>query len=224
MTDVTLSDIRMVPGFELVEHTPGYTVLTIPSGFKIKVKRLGPHTFRVLDSREDLKDPGPFRIKVKLLENTHPEMQLEEEIIYSPPMDDSNIPKCPDKEKHPRAWAYFQQWLAHADKRREVALIKDQERSKLFMLNSIEILAGPLQVEDDEWLRRIECVLYGHMPTMWSERLLLFLQTQVITTVSTQDIIRKLATVEEVTLKGLRQAFDSFRSAVQRDAAIQSDG
>jgi hypothetical protein len=84
----------------------------------------------------------------------------------------------------------------------------------LALLNSITVESGPVCVDDDEWLRYIG----DAMPEFesYADRYLAFLKTQVITSESIRNVLMFLWNVEEVTVEGLKQAFDSFWSILPR--------
>jgi len=201
-----IKDVMDVPGFEVLEHQPGHTVLTIPSGYTLTIRRVGPYTFDHLDSREDLKDPGPFTIKVRLLEKLQPP-GVEEEILYRPPTDDDGKPEEPDREQHERAWMYYQQWQMHQLQRTNIIKQRDNERNDLALLTGIKVQDGSVDVDDNEWL---ECLGIDTANLTRSQRMLLFLKTEVIRSITTADIIRFFIQVKEVNVDGLKRAFDSF--------------
>ncbi len=205
---MTLDNIfDVVPGFELVEHSPGYTTLIVPSGFTLRVGRSPPFMFDLLE-REDIKDPGPMIIQVKLLSINKPEANLTQDWLYEPPTDDDgNILKL-DKEESPQAWAYYQQWRLHEMHRRERAQQRTQERWNLLLINTIDIIDGPIDIADESWLEPLLYLVSD--PTSAGERKLVFLKTKVITGAHTKDVLERLAFVEEVTIEGLKKAFDSF--------------
>jgi len=205
-----------IPGFELIDHTPGYTTLKVPSGFTLKVGRLPPFMFDLLE-RDDIKDTGPMIIKVKLLSINKPEANLTQDWPYEPPTDDEgNILKL-DRDESPQAWVYYQQWRLHEKDRQDRAQLRSQERWNLLMVNSVEILDGPIDIDEDSWLEPLLYLISD--PKSVGERKLVFFKTKVITGKSTKDVINKLAFVEEVTVEGLKLAFDSFLRNFSRQAS-----
>jgi hypothetical protein len=211
---VNTAQIELLPGFQVLEHAPGHTRLIIPSGFDITVKRIGPYVFRQLEDREDLKDIGPFIVKILLLSQLQPP-GVEVDHIYEPP------DEMPDREAFEKEWMWWHQYRLWNMRRNEISYRRELEKSDLALLNSVYINDGPVQCEDEQWLTNIESRVV--MPTSWSERLLLFYQQVVVTTVNTADVIRELAITKEVTMEGLRKAFDSFRRKMERRTGIVAD-
>jgi len=217
----TVEQVELMPGYAVLEFTPGYTVLKIPSGFTLKLKRLPPFIAETADNKE-IEDPGPFRITVKLLQINMPEAHLEQEILYEPPTDDEGNYVIPDREKDPSGWVYYKEWEAHESKRVDLVRIRGRRRWDFIMLNSIEIVDGPFSLEDQEWL---EPLLYmAEEPKSIGERKLLFLKTQVILPSEAKDVIGFFVRTQEVTMEGLKKAFDSFWSSLRRSPYFSGDG
>lgn len=226
MTEInTVADVLNIPGFELVSHEPGYTVLKIPSGFVLGIRRLGPYAFDHLDQREDLRDPGPFMITVRVLENLAPP-GVEETILYSPPTDDDGNIYEPDREQHERAWVNYQKWKTHEQHRRDVLRHRDRVRNDIALLNGIEFhdnWDAELNEDDAKWMDHLRTSDFVEPKTL-ADRRLLYLKTRVITTDTTADVIRFFLRVKEVTTEGLKSAFDSFRRQMGWQTSVQSDG
>ena len=205
-----------IPGFELIDHTPGYTTLKVPSGFTLKVGRSPPFMFDLLE-RDDIKDPGPMIIKLKLLAINKPDANITQDWPYEPPTDsEGNILKL-DRDESPQAWAYYQQWRLHEMDRRDRTHERIKERWNILLVNSIDIIDGPIDINDSEWLEPLLYLISD--PQSVGERKVVFLKCKVITGVHTKDVIEKLAFVEEVTVEGLKIAFDSFLRDFQRQAS-----
>lgn len=212
--------VELLPGFTVIEVTPGHTVLKIPSGYTIKVKRLPPFLFD-LKQGADLKDPGPFKITIKVLEKLKPP-GYDQEILYEPPKDDEGRVYCPDREEHEQAWVYFQQWRAHEADRNDRYQLRIEMQWDLALVNCIAVLDGPDDMTDDDWFEPLLEFIEG--PTSLGARKVLFLKSQVIGDIQTRDVIRFLYHVEEVTLEGLKTAFDSFRRELQRQTDLSTMG
>jgi len=204
MSDV--DNLYLVPGFELIEHDLSHTTLIIPGGYTLRVRRAGPYTFDDLDFAPDLMDPGPFMIKVILMEGMISPEGIEEWVEYRAPEEE------PDKEDFPAEYAYYHQWKAYDNKRRVLAIDRMRKKNDRLLLMCIKILDGPSSVDDDAWLDDIMCTVPDDALRDRSSRTLLFIKTQIIQSDICADILRELTQVEEVTVEGLRKAFDSFRS------------
>lgn len=212
--------IELIPGFTVLEHMPGYTRLTVPSDYTIRVKRLPPFLFD-LKQGADLKDPGPFKITIKVLEQLKPP-GYDQEILYEPPKDDDDRIYCPDREQHEQAWVYFQQWRAYEADRLDRHQLRVQQQWDLALVNCILVEAGPEEMMDDTWLEPM--LEFIGAPESPGARKILFLKSQVIGDTNTRDVIRFLYNVQEVTLEGLKQAFDSFRLNLRGQADISALG
>lgn len=214
--------IDLLPGFRVIEYTPGYTILDVPSGFRLKIKRMGPYMFDAID-RPDLKDPGPFMITVTLLEKIKPP-GVEQTIIYEPPRDDDDNVYEPDREKFEKAWMYYKQWQLHQHKRRELQAERGKIRYDFALRNCVEILplSGSMEISDDSWVEPIIDMIEEFQSV--GDRYVIFLKTQVMSTPKTTDVVSFLFTVEEVTLEGLKQAFDSFWRGMEWREAVATYG
>lgn len=199
---------ELVPGFEVIEHDLSHTVLKIPGGWTLSVRRMGPYTFDDLNQSPDLKDPGPFMIKVILLEGMVSPDGVEQWIEYRPP------DEIPDKDEFPKEHSYYLRWRAHEADRQRRGYELLRQRMDRMLLTCVRVLDGPCDADDDGWLDDIMCTVPSEALYSHSSRRLLFLKTQVIQTDMCAELIRDLTRVEEVTVEGLRKAFDSFRSRV----------
>lgn len=208
-----MSEIELIPGFKVIEYTPGCTVLDIPSGFRLKIKRLGPYMYGALEEGE-LKDLGPFKITVRLMEKLQPP-GVEQEITYEPPKDENGKVREPDREQFEKEWMYFQQWKAHEKQRAELSMQRGIMRFDMAIANCIEVLDGSISADDAEWLERLVST-GAPEPKNKTQRFLLFFKSQIVTTENARDVILFLMKVEEVTFEGLKQAFDDFRSDMVR--------
>lgn len=217
----TIDQVELMPGFEIVEFTPGSTVLKIPSGFTLRIMRLPPFIYESVEE-EDIKDPGPFKITVKLLQINMPEAHLEQEVIYDPPTDDDGKIVVPDRETQEAGWVYYKEWEAHEQKRAERIVLRGRRRWDFTMLNCIEIVDGPIRIEDDEWLEPLLSMI--PRPESFGERKLLFLKTKVIYPTEAREVIGFFMRVEEVTVEGLKKAFDSFRRTIRRTDYFRGNG
>lgn len=210
------SIIEMIPGYVVHEVTPGRTTLTIPSEFKLRIDRLGPYVFDDLFLREDLQDPGPFMIKVILLEKIQPP-GIEHWLEYQPPFDDDGNIYEPDRKEFPKEWMYYHQWIAHTKKRNEIATNLEYERIQRSLLSGLHILDGPISIDDhDLWYADLEGTVPA--PESRAEWKLLFLKLVVIRPMDAGDIIRDLMLAREVTIEGIKSVFDRFRREMARAA------
>ena len=209
-----ISDIEMAPGFTVHEIAPAYTILTVPTGFKLRVDKLGPYAFEDLERNPDYKDPGPFMITVKLLEKIQPP-GIDQTIVYTPPTDDNGNIVEPDRVEHERAWMYYQQYLQWNEKRLATRNSFLEARRNRALLLSIHILDGPVSA-DDNWDDGLDIP----KSTSTSGRNLQFLKFMVIRPHYTGYILNSLMFAEEVTIDGLKQTFDTFRHQMARDHVV----
>ena len=217
----TIEQIELMPGFEIIEFTPAYSIIKVPSEFTLKIKRLPPFIYESIEE-EDIKDLGPFKITVKLLQINMPEAHLEQEIIYEPPTDENDQIVEPDRETNEAGWVYYKEWEAHEQERAERIVLRGRRRWDFTMLNCIEIVDGPIEMEDDGWLEPLLSMI--SLPESFGDRKLLFLKTQVIYPTEAREVIGFFVRVQEVTMEGLKKAFDSFRSAIRRPDYFRGNG
>lgn len=215
-----IDQIELLPGFTVLEHTPGYTRLIIPSEYTIRVKRLPPFLFD-LKGDSELKDPGPLKIMVKVMEKLEPP-GYEQEILYEPPTNDDGQIYCPDREEHERGWLYYQQWRKHEAHRNDLVQLRSDRQWDLAIANCIFVEDGPDKMDADNWLEPM--LDYITEPETLSARKAIFMRSQVIGDRATRDVIQFLFTVEEVTLEGLKIAFDSFRRLILGRAGLGAVG
>jgi hypothetical protein len=201
-----VQDVELLPGFIVHEHKPGLSTVTVPSEFKLRIARLGPYVFSPLDTREDLKDPGPFTVIIKLMEKLQPP-GIEVPWVYEAP------DEMPNREQFPKEWAWWHQNLAYGRKRLDILALREKARVDMMLLAAVRIVDGPYGVDDPEWLRALAGMV-GE-PQTHADRLLLFFYTQVLTTTATFEVVKYLATTKEVTIEGIKSAFDRFRSVVE---------
>jgi hypothetical protein len=212
-----ISLIEMMPGYIVHDATPGHVVLTIPSEFKLRLDRIGPYIFDDLFLRPDLKDIGPFMIKVILLEKIQPP-GIEQWVEYVPPRDDDGNLYIPDMDEFPKEWAYYHQWLAHSKKRNDIATVLEYERIQRSLLAGLHILDGPISIDDhDIWYADLEGTVPA--PQSRAEWKLLFLKMVVIRPLEAGNIIRDFMIAEEVTVEGIKAVFDRFRRQMERSAS-----
>jgi len=197
-----------LPGYNITKYDAGSITLMIPSGYTIRVKRLGPYAFDPLYDRKDLHDPGPMKITVKLMEKIKPP-GVEQIIIYAPP------DEIPDLEEHPQAWLYYQQWMLHEQNRREIGLNFMRARMEFLLALAVDVLDGPNVVEDDAWFRPLSTLI--EPPEDYGNRYMLFLKTQVIRSNLTAELIREFSVIKEVTMEGIKNALRKIRSVMERE-------
>lgn len=210
------ADIELIPGFSVIEHSLSSTTIKVPSGFTLRIKRIGPYMFDGI-MKDDIEDPGPFKIKVMLLEKIQPP-GVEQEIIYEPPRDEANRIQEPDKEQYEKAWMYFQQWKMHELMRNNIIIRRGSARFDFALINCVEVIDGPYTVADTEWFGRIEDRVSP--VKSFGDRLLIFFKTQVLTSQNIKEVLQKLLFAEEVSIEGLMKAFDSFRSEMARGTTV----
>ena len=176
----------------------------LSSGFTVKVKTLGPYALDPLSDR--FRDPGPFTFQVKLLAGD------EVTWVYEPPE------ARPDPDSDREDYELYRNWEMYQRRRGEVAAAFERARRDFVMTNCFEIVDGPVSVEDNGWVERNTSTMPA--PESYSERLLLFLKTQVITTLMEWELLAQAAIAPEVDMEGIYRAFRSFR----RDLGRGGDG
>ena len=217
----SLDQVEALPGFQIIEFTPGYTVLKLPSEFTVKISRMPPFLFDMLQT-EDLKDPGQFKIKVRLLANLKPDEKIEQEILWHPPRDDDDKIIVPEWDEESKAWAYYKQWELHERRRAEVFQELAQRKWNFILLKCVEVMDGPYDIADNDWLEPMLYVVKE--PESFGERKILFLKSQVIAPQQAMHVISFFVNVQEVTMEGLKKAFDSFRRTLRWESNLSALG
>jgi len=198
----------------VTEETKMASRYSLSSGFVVEVGTLGPHALWPIEQK--YKDPGPWTYQV--------ETKIEGivEFIYDPPNE------SPDKEKDPEGWELYQCWRSHEAKRQAIREQYVQARTLFMLLNCVTVIDGPCTVDDTEWYKRIEHMVSE--PKTHSERRLLFFLTQVFAISSNEfQLITQRAVAPEVTIEGVLEALEGFRSSMGGDGSsgnveVESEG
>ena len=191
---------------DLTTDIPEYAITrTLPSGFTIAVTPLPPYYADIIE------DIYP--------ERTYPtrKIVLHAGDIYDEPYE------LPKKEPDHADLEQYGLWLKwhEVDKFNE-ELKKKKVRMKRDLLLSlcVNILDGPIDIDDDEWIERIEApfVEEGKEKSVnllhKGQKRLLFLKYIVITDLQSLELIMNDTVFKEVSVQGISNALHNFRGEV----------
>lgn len=191
---------------DLTTDVPDYAITrTLPSGFTVSTTPVPPYYADII---EDLYPVRKFPTrKVVLLAGD----------IYDEPYDP------PDEEPDHEDLEQYGLWLKwHEVEEYNEDLKKRKLRLKRDLLLSmcVNILDGPIDIDDSEWIERLEApfveegkersVILNHQ----GQKRLLFLKYIVITDLESLELILNDAVFKEVNMQGISHALHNFRGEV----------
>lgn len=106
-------------------------------------------------------------------------------------------------------------WKSIDEKRERIVKLRKKARMDFLLVNCVNVLEGPIQLEDDEWVKRIEASFSDgdySVPEHWGKRYLIFIKSQVITTTVEMETILQYSLSPEVSMQGILNALHGFRS------------
>lgn len=106
-------------------------------------------------------------------------------------------------------------WKSIDEERKRVEVSRKKARMDFLLVNCVNVLDGPVKFEDDEWIKRVEASFSDGdyaMPEHWGKRYLVFIKSQVITTMVEMETILQYALSPEVSMQGIINALRGFRS------------
>lgn len=190
---------------EVIAEVPDYAIeRTLSSGFKIAITPLPPYYADII---EDL---------YPLLDYPAREIKLMAGDIFREPYEPGEI--APDPLEDEEGYGLWLRWH-EVDEYNEITK-KKRVRAKRDLLFSlcVNILDGPVDIKDKEWLERLEApfvedkiqndVVLAHA----GQKRLLFLKYVVITDKEAHDLVINDAMFPEVSLEGIGHALSGFRS------------
>ncbi len=186
----------------------GEPTYRLSSGYTIRVRTLGPYALDPI--RDQHRDPGPYTYKVKTA------AEGEVDFIYEPPKDG---PPEPGGDEYD----LYMAWQAHERRRLVIGQNFERAAREFMMLNCIDIVDGPVSVDDEDWLRRLE----GRVdpPVTWADRLLLFMQTRVFAVpVEEWFGLKEMLVAPEVDMESIFNALRRFRTDLGWDGYTGSLG
>jgi hypothetical protein len=111
------------------------------------------------------------------------------------------------------------------DKNKEIEKLREKQKMKFLLLNCLDILDGPFKIEDPKWVSRLESALPNfHVPADPSERMVIFIKSQVITTQPELDEIINASLFPEVDMQGIINALSHFQNIVQGSKFTGNNG
>lgn len=185
------------------------TSLELTSGFKIEVTPLPPY---YLDFIDDI-CPVPELPKRKLILLTGDEFYHE----YTKP---EVPPSMDDKEE-------YELYLRYVETERKIDKInKERLRHKrdFLLSNCVKIVDGPINIESEEWVSKIEASLPSYkVPSKGAGRVLAFLKAVVITTSEEAEYILNISAFTEVGMQSIVRALRGFQFQVAGQGIGSSD-
>lgn len=189
-------------------HPQGTEVLT-KTGFKILVKKVGPHLFQDLRLKHDM-DRQPFQREIYV-----PETKATLHLEYTPPEEE------PLREEDEAEWVLYHQFEEWLSDFQETSALYHQERTRYLLNRAITIIRHeddrdiPYEMDHGDWIQDVESVGFE---VNFKTRKELYLKVVVLE--DEQDFLDflSLATAEEVTLADVFRAFNYFQDVLGRSA------
>ena len=188
------------------EPIPEYAITRpLPSGFTISITPLPPYYADII---EDMYPEREYPSRM---------IKLHAGDIYKEPYE------LPDEEPDHEDEEYYGLWLLwHEVDEYNEDIKKKKLRSKRDLLLSlcVNILDGPIDIDDEEWVERIEAPFVeegkekGVVLKHEGQKLLLFLKYVVITDMESHKLIMNDAMFPEVSMQGVSHALHKFRDNV----------
>ena len=188
------------------EPIPEYAITrTLSSGFTISTTPLPPYYADIIDDLYPERE-YPFR-----------EVILHAGDVYKEPYD------LPDEEpdhENEEDYGLWLLWHEVDEYNKDIKKKKLRAKSDLLLSLCVNILDGPIDIDDEEWVQRIEAPFVeegmekGVVLKHEGQKLLLFLKYVVITDIDTHNQIMNDTAFREVSLQGISHALHSFRDNV----------
>lgn len=187
----------------------GVVIDNLSSGFRIFVKPLPPYYIDLLDDQLPLPQYPKRAIKLAAGDVVYWD--------YKPPSEEPS-PSDEDFELYAR-------WREVDELRRDI--IKDRElvKRKFLLSNCVSILDGPFKLESKDWVARVEAAFPNFViPEHPGKRRLIFIQTQIITTIDEMEAVLASAIATEVTMQGITNALRGFQDTMAKRGYTGSFG
>lgn len=114
----------------------------------------------------------------------------------------------------------FELYMLHKQairKRNEVNDIRNKMRQDYLLSTCVDILEGPVDINSDEWIKRIQAALPSYVvPPEPYKRRLAFIKAVVITTLDEQNNILNASIFPEVTMQSITNALQGFQVSLGR--------
>lgn len=182
--------------------------VTMASGFTVRVKPMPPYYKDLIDEIIPMPEYPDRQISL-----------MSGDVVgipYTPP----------EKPVEPSDADYdlYMRWMAVDARRKEIEIDRKKARSNFFIVNCVSIADGPVDINSEEWVYRVEAAFPNYkVPTHPGKRLLVFLKTQVITKPEEMELLVEKSTYPEVSMQGILNALRGFQSIVEQGTINQSD-
>lgn len=193
------------------KREPTGMTFELSSGFEVFVTPLPPYYKDIIFDRFPLRDYPKYMFET-LAGDKVP-------WPYKPPEE------MPDPDEDQQGWELYMQWHAVDEFNKDQEKRRERAKIDFLIANCVTIRDGPYDIEDTEWMDRVEAAFPGMtVPEHAGECMLLFLKTQVITTVDEAELIMESCTSPEVSAQGIRIALENFRRNMERQESERVDG
>jgi len=170
--------------------------VSLDSGFVVRVHPLPPYYKDLIEEQFPLPD-YPTRSIVLASGDTVP-------WPYKPPQEEVG--------SESEDYDLYVKWKYANDVRSLVTEQREKARINFLLANCVQVISGPIRVESEEWKLRVEAAFPDyHVPEHRGKLLLVFLQTQVITSTQELENIIQLALSSEVSVQGIMRALQGFQ-------------
>lgn len=189
-------------------NSAGIVLDNLQSGFRIFVKPLPPYYIDLIDDQLPL--PQYPKRAIKLLAG---------DIVYW----DYNPPEDPPDESS-EDFELYARWREVDELRQELEKEREIVKRKFLLSNCVTVLDGPFKIDGKDWVDRVEAAFPNFsMPTHEGKKRLIFLQTQVITSVEEMRLVLTSSIAPEVTMQGISNALRGFQDTMAKGRYFGGD-
>lgn len=176
--------------------------IPLSSGFTVLVKPLPPYYLDFIDAQVPLKEYPKRRLSLVSGDYVDIDYELPE-----------SMPSPDDTEDY----ELYVKYKITQSENSKLEKQRDHMRSDFLLSNCVIIESGPIKVDDNDWVMRLEAAFPDYkVPTHPGKRMLAFLKSNVILLPEEKDVIVKVSCFQEVNLQGIIDALQGFQIAVGR--------
>ena len=180
---------------------PTGVLVELSSGFEVFITPLPPYHLDVIYDEFPL-DEYPER-EVHLLSGDVMPWP------YEPP------DEMPDEDNGTEYELYIR-WKIADENNKAIEARRARARTEFLFSNCVHVKKGPFDVEDTEWMDRVEAAFPNlKVPEHYGKAMLLFIKTQVVTSFQDAELVLQMATSPEATLQGISSALRGFQSPME---------
>lgn len=185
--------------------------IDLQSGFTVRVKPLPPYYKDLINDNFPLRD-YPTR-KIRLAAG---------DVVDWPYKPSEEEPSKDDED-----YDLWITWHAVDRDREDTEKQRTRARNDFLLANCVEVLEGPVDFEDDEWVYKVEAAFQEQnytVPEHPGARLLVFLKTQVITDPTEFEVLVQLSIAPEVRMQGVLNALRGFQGDMGQGGIVDTTG